>query len=283
MGKLAVIKKYSRKAWKSPYAQKAKGKAVKWVKDEVMKDIQDFKDNGGFKGLRARRKSRRSGATQARLAIGEDIGYGTLKRHQIQILNMFTSQNCCQLYSKICSTIPKQTVAEEPNMREGNTVDLRGINFVWMIKNMHTDCVYFHIAVVVPKNLGPADVQMPVTNFFRDEGVDRGIDFSTGLGSNIIHNRPLNIDIMDIICRYKFKLGGNSGDTQLSGKNQLIFKKYVPINRQIRYDQTGLSTGDDPYVLWWWDETDQNGGGARTSDKVIIDQATTLHFKDVLC
>lgn len=287
MGKLAVIKKATRAAWKSPLGTRIKTeylpKLEATARDALMKSIRDFGGARGRRRARRRQLTTLTGKAAAVLSIGENIGYGTLKRHAIQSDNQTFGYNAAQMYSKILTGIPRQTAAEEANMRDGSVIDFTGIRLQWTILNLTPSIITMNIACIVPKHLALTDTSVPVEEFFRGEGTGRSLNFSTDLSSCVLRDRAINIDLYDIIGRWKLNFHANAGDGQSRGGNVKRFMKYIPIRRQIRYTADGKTAGDDPFMVWWWDKVDRTGGVLPSTGGVSMEQNTTVFFKDVHC
>lgn len=207
-----------------------------------------------------------------------------LKRWDVISDNGVFAWNRFTLHSKILTTIPKQTAAEEINYRNGQVVNISGFDINWVFTNMQADIRIVNFAMIVPKHLALTDVAVPSERFFRGTGTVRELDFSNALGSNTLNNRAINTDLYDIIFRMKFMLGANTGDGQTMGKYQKYIKKYVKINRQFRFGAEGFTAGDDPFLVWWCDSHNRNGGYTLNPEYGInIDRSVVCFYKDVNC
>lgn len=288
MGRLAVLRKGGRavrKAWSSPYGQRFRKEYIPKLeskaRDALMDSIEDFKTR---RSLRKSKSKGSSGYTAAIQSIGENTGYGTLKRWDVISDNGVFAWNRFTLHSKLLTTIPKQTAAEEINFRAGAVVNIKGFDINWVFTNMQAGIRIVNFAMVVPKHLALTDVAVPTERFFRGTGTTRELDFSNALGSNTLNHRAINTDLYDIIFRIRFMLHANVGDGQSQGGNQKKISKYVKINRQFRYGAEGFTAGDDPYLVWWCDAADRNGGYTLNPDWGInIDRSVVCFYKDVMC
>lgn len=284
MGKLAVIRKGTRKAWNSKYGQKFRKeylpKLEAKARDALMDSIEKFKERRALR----RTPQGSSGYRSAIQSVGENVGHGVLKRFDVLSDNDIFNWNRFQLHSKILTTIPKQTAAEEINYRSGQVINISGFDIQWVFTNVTADIRIVNIAMVVPKHLALTDIAIPPERFLRGSETVRELDFSGALGSNTLNNRAINTDLYDIIFRDKFMLGANSGDGQTTGKYQKYYKKWVKINRQFRYGAEGYTQGDDPFLVWWCDSHNRTGGQTQDPQLGInIDRSIVVFFRDVMC
>jgi len=210
------------------------------------------------------------------MAAGFRPRAGTCKRRLITNTNL-ASGSTRILNTIIVTDIPKQTSLLEIDRRERAIIDFKGFRLVWELRNLLEDPLLFNMAVLIPRS-GVAGIT--TAEFFRDDVNDRGQNFATGLNSNEFHLLPINTDIYNVVKHERLKIGGTSNDTRNGGHK--IVKRYIPVNKQIRYFD-GSGTATTPiYVVWWCDKSMTAAGTVGTSDSISTSFNTIAIFKDIV-
>lgn len=196
-----------------------------------------------------------------RQAIGESVGTGTAKQRTEKSTTL-TNLPAKQLVQKELVDIPK-TTTNSIDSRQRDMVNLRGIKICFMIKNNHTDGIpcYFNWAIITPKALDTGATGVPTTDFFRGEGNARGQDFTNTLDWLDLYCRNINTDKYQIHTRQRHRIAGvwNAQDNAPTTTNDKVnvglagermIEKYIPINRQMRWNDT-VHPEKNIYMVWW--------------------------------
>lgn len=242
--------------------------------------------DGSSLGQRSRflaryRKGRRSVAARS-TDIGFPVSFGTSKANHVQ-----TSVNADlasrTLHVGEITAIPKQTSLLEIDRRERNIVNALGWKIQWELS--HTIAaiqpIVFNWALIAPKGKqGTPDA----TDFFRNHGGSRGIDFGIALSSGTFNNNKINDDLYDIITHRKVTLGPSNVSASLTYppyKCQTTIDTWVPLNRQLRYDtQEGCMS--PVYIVYWCDIMTNNGGQPIITNALRSQKSVAIHFKESL-
>jgi len=148
------------------------------------------------------------------------------------------------------------------------------------IRNNTTEALCVNIAVIHPK-----DVQ-DVNNakFFRGYASSRSQDFDLTLTSNEFSCLPINSDIYDILVHHRMMLdpsNGGSKDQSTNGKNYGSWMKWIPLKRQLRYDQAAsVAETGNTYVVWWADKFLSAPGTVATNSAYQVDVKLYKYFKE---
>lgn len=138
------------------------------------------------------------------------------------------------------------------SQRETNQIYLKGFRIEWSFINTSTEDVFWHMAIVHPK-----DNSRPiVTDLLRqyDSGRSKTLD---GTCSGVDGLKGLNTDKYDVLWHSKWKVGGLiDTTTQLRRVNAPMSTcedvNYIPVNRWISYaDEDGLSCNDKMFLIMW--------------------------------
>jgi len=244
------------------------------------------KIDGSSLGQRARflaryRKGKRSSPSST-AEIGFPVSFGTSKAYQVQqAANADLATRT--LHVGEITAIPKQTSALEIDLRERNIVNAVGWKIQWELS--HTintiEPLVFNWAIIAPK--GKQGVPN-ATDFFRNRGGSRGIDFSTALHSGTFNNNKINDDLYDIVTHRRVTLGPSNTAATVSYplmKTQHVIDTWVPLNRQLRYDaQEGCIS--PVYVVYWLDHMVNNGAQPIVTSALRSQKSIAIHFKESL-
>lgn len=162
------------------------------------------------------------------------------------------------------------------NQRKEACINVSGIQLdIDAMNNNPTVSTELHYAVIIAKQgANPTTSDGIRTDFFRHYGTTTGRDFNnpgTGeyaLSGMELSNNPINPDLWHVVTHKKFLLAPGLGTTtaidqqpwrshDLSGTcaNLHQAKLYIPINKQIRYQNTSSSAAvpqDDIRLVWWF-------------------------------
>lgn len=193
------------------------------------------------------------------------------------------------LYSQnITARIPKQTTADEPNLRDQDVLEVKGVKIDYLFKATQTSCKVFNMALIIPKDSVVLSVGIPTTGFFRGYGTSMEIDFQTPLTSHDMTNRPINSDRYDVLWRKKFVISHlqepdpNSNPHNIVPNNKFYkrISKYIPINRQFRNVGETETHGRDPWLVYWCDDIGAPAGTAIADDQYEIEEIMRIFYND---
>lgn len=160
---------------------------------------------------------------------------------------------------------------QEINQRERGMVNCRGIKFDLNFQNLAgSSACYINVALVCPKatNIGDG---VSNTAFFRSNGVNRQIDFTTGLAPFDKHTLNINTDEYIVLWHKKKILGPNSSQSaaecMYNRNSNWYLKRYTKIGRQIRYANPESATATDGrmFLVYWggtYGQTDETTPGS---------------------
>jgi len=186
--------------------------------------------------------------------VGEQVGSGGSKRNiqHWDAGDLFTKD----LYSQDITELAK-TSTNEINKRQRDIINLRGLEWrldLTTIANTAADLIV-NYAIISPKHgayvrdsATPTNVK--VDDFFRGYSLTRATNFSAGLSSNFLANGVINSDIFTVLMHKKVQMGSNTARNTTPTSRSL--KGYLPIKRQIRYDDGTKSSCNSPifFVAW---------------------------------
>jgi len=181
------------------------------------------------------------------------------------------------------TAILKQTIALEIDLRERNIVNCIGWKIQWELSHTINTIEFFVFNWVIIAPKGKQGVPN-ATDFFRNRGGSRGIDFGIVLHLMFLNNNKINDDLYDIVTHRRVTLGpANTPSTvaypQL--KTQHLIDTWVPLNRQLRYDaQEGCIS--PVYVVYWLDHMVNNNGQFIVTSVLRSQKSIAIHYKESL-
>ncbi len=204
----------------------------------------------GFLRRRARKRQpaarSRGPAKRARkAAVGERVGTSVAKR-SLELDTAVQSLQTRTLYQTELTSIGKST-DNEIDERQRDMANIRGFRICMDIQNKTAGVLQFNIAVICPKETSG----LTLTNFFRNNGAQRGADFGVSLTSQQFNCLAINADKYAILWRKKFTMAASDNDPITNMQNQYkIIKKYIPFDRQVRYEGGTTQLGQCFLVYW---------------------------------
>lgn len=158
------------------------------------------------------------------------------------------------LYQKDVTGIP-HTVINAIDRRQRNILLFTGFSVSMEAMNRLNTPVYFNIAAVTPKFGGT-----PLQNgsFFRDNGTERAVDFGGNINSLEYHSNPINNDLYSVLFHDRMMFMGLDSEnvaakyTYQEGRSFGTYKKFIKVNKQIRYPTTGSTGALTPIILVYW-------------------------------
>lgn len=233
------------------------------------------------KGFR-KRKSKQADSRYARATkVGEPQKDIHMKREQtFSQGNIDTTTRT--LYSNELTAISAGTGEDE---RLRSLINCKGIELAYHVYNKATTPMFLNMAVLAPKHSSSGVTQ---TDFFRSNSGDRGQSHGTALSALEMHYLPINTDKYTVLKHNRHQLGAQadlSGTYNSdAGPGNFISKKvWIPINRQLRYDNTLATTCNTPiYLAWWVDGMRTIAGQAVVANQASVSIMHTMFYTDVL-
>lgn len=230
--------------------------------------------------VRRRQRMKRARQVHNRRRVGESIGTGNAKRHQV-IDSGPTSQTTRNLYVTDVTAIPK-TTSNEIDSRQRDMIQYKGFRYCEEWHNTSDKPLLCNIAVVAGK--GETDYTRLTDNFFRGTGTTRALSFTTTLGSLDFHCRPINTDKYIVLSHERFVLGTRVTDKFFEDtKNYAMKTKWVKVGRQIRYEDASGVTGSAKtpiYLVHWCDQMTTPAGTTELLDAMMHSQQITAYFAE---
>jgi len=223
--------------------------------------------------------------------VGRPIGRGTSKRSVL-----VTSSNKVMatrtLYSRDISKIPR-TLTGAPIRIDGRTrelVNFRGVKIDISAINAATvlsSPIVLHWAVVHDKgraNPGLFDNEpLQVENFFRGDKGNRGIDFIDERSGAEINTNSINSDLYVTLKRGKKILQPRASLTGLLPSCSTMISEYIPINRQLTYDDTltPYATDGRLFLTYWCERLQGSGSNSLpAASAVFLDKHVVAYFDE---
>jgi len=216
----------------------------------------------------------------ARKRIGMPVGTSTARHTQVGQVLPVTAQGNRELYSKEITAIEQGV---EPNERNRDILNFRGVKICCLFRNTANDsCLFLNYAVISPKIANNVGLQ----GFFRSNANQRAVDFddTANLTSMDYHCRNINSDLYNIITHKRLKLAARQATTQNVGGYTARVMRYIPIKRQLRYDQIG-ELGEKCttpiFFIWWYDIEGLGVGVSPNSyDYLMTDLRLITYFRN---
>lgn len=221
----------------------------------------------------------------SRTEVGFPIGTASAKR----VLQTFshTPMNNGDWFWKDVTFIG-QTTTNNIDGRQRQMVNFRGIKLMMELKNTQNDRdVIFNYAVVMRKNAAAAEPTQ--ADWFRNWGdstTNRFKAFSKD-NSTIQNNYGnINTDRYLVLLHKRVKLGpenanGNIVVTDFSrAASKKYIKRYVKINRQIRYDDASQRAETPLFLVIWCDNTNQAAGTRTQATACDVLIEVVQYFKE---
>jgi len=265
----------------APYIARAAGMATRFA----------YKSYRRRSRVRRRRRAPPAVGRNAKKRVGEPVGRANAKRTKPIPGGTLQVHDTRNLYAFPLTTIFQGTSNEE---RERGLVNLRGFKICQEIYNNTFEALYVNIAIVHPKkdpvDNGEAGVFPDKSLFFRANGSSRGKAFNDPTNSSLdFHCDPINTDQFNVIKHKRYKLapqvshGAESRvDTSHRGASYMTTKWWVPMKRQLRFNnvQTDTPEGGHIWLVWWADKYKTPAGAAGTSGAFGSQNRVITYFKD---
>lgn len=211
-----------------------------------------------YTSSRAGRKSNAAKKREAMRRVGDDNGTSEAKNAGVRV--GLTNMNPQQLYQDTLLDITKNaTTSETLNRRLRDVINFRGVKICMNFRAegaIGTTVAWMNVAVISPKSDLTASTAIPNAEFFRHPmGDRRDIDFGDASLNNLDYACcSINTDRYNVHKRHKVTVGP-AGSTE--GLKERYVEFYIPIDRQIRYqDSSAYPEGKNMYLVWWFSTAD---------------------------
>lgn len=246
-------------------------KDTKWAARKIGRGLSRAWRNKRQPAKRLKR-TRHNTVKSARTNVGEPIGTSNSRRFASA-----TSTSTESDASRSDRLLNWELIAHPsgwggiPNQRERNIIRLGGFKLCMeftagqslLIGGANRDRQVTINVCVLSQKFDPTDTTLDNTHFFRaNDGVNRAIDFDVVARSIDFHCLPVNTDKFNIHMHHRTYLSGESIE---HGPTVRRIMKYIPINRQIRYDDSNKPSTQ--FFLVWW--------------AALAGEHTTLSFSDI--
>jgi len=168
------------------------------------------------------------------------------------------------------------------SLRQRDIINVRGFKICMEVTNKGAVPLYFNVAVIAPKD-GAAGVN--TVDFFRSSATERARDFSTDLTSLEYHCLPINTDRYTVLKHKRYRLlSGPTGSDYIanSGKNYMNLDWYIPLKRQVRFNNGdgGSPESGKVYFVYWGSGFGQNGGVIQGNADMEITERIVTYFRE---
>lgn len=227
---------------------------------------------------RVRRKGSRFSFRKERLKIGAGKTRTTSKKHQNTFIDGFKDSR--QLYDADMTLITRGT---DINNRERDALFYTGIHLIFHATNKTPYLGVLNIAFVHPKNTGVVFT----TDFFRGYTTERARDFSTTNDGLINCYYPINTDVNNVLWHKRFHLGADADNTSSDETTRNIsstrtFRKFIPIKRQLTYDNDNSTTCNEKIWMVYWFDLPSNPLSATSQPSAFDFNCRTItYFRDI--
>lgn len=235
----------------------------------------------GLKRAYRRRKNKRGGKRARYTQVGEPMKNIHAKREQTSAITDFNTDTRT-LYDAELTVIAQ---GDNEDQRNRHLINCKGIEIAVHFYNKNNQPLFVNMAVVAPKH---GSTFSGVTEFFRSNNGDRGQNFGTSLSGLELHYLPINTDKYTILTHQRMQLGSESDATGTynsdAGKGNWMSKKqWLPINRQLRFENSGSVSCTTPiYFVWWCDRMRTPALQAAAVNQMSTSIMHTMFFTDVL-
>lgn len=235
------------------------------------------KYGAGAKKVVRRSPSVSSRPYRSRNKVGFPVGSAETKRTEsATIHNLNTNSRTLNSFEV---TKVSRGASNQIELRQRDLINLSGVRLNFESRSFSQYPQNVRMALISPKFGKTVDSD----DFFRGYGDKRGNNFSaTSLDSMSFHDRPINRDLYEVLYETKFliaEMDSDPLDTWRSGDNKSYrsMLKYVPVNRQIRYDGNLATDCVNPIFLVFWHDKLMTAAGTA-----VAPASTQTSYKAVL-
>lgn len=211
--------------------------------------------------------------------IGQSPGTDNAQRFTA-ISTSGVAKNSRTLHLVNLTNIPAATSSMDIDARRRDIMYCSGIKCCMDIRNDTTNVMYVNYAVIAPK--GGLGGTVANGGFFRGNASERSQDFSTLLTSLQFRCLPINTDKYTVLKHDRCVVGpdAGAGDYLMNAANNMeTISFYVPIKRQLRYDDEG-SCEDPVFFVYWFDAAMTASGGTVVNSAALTSEHHITYFRE---
>lgn len=224
------------------------------------------KIKGAWRSFKKRRSNKkRKLATKGDIAQVQRMALGPTQQ---DFSSSTTTLDQNVLYSyQIGHGIPTGT---GPSEKTGDTFHLKGFRAqIWLENTFTGRCQFVTFALCEAKT---SKAQADGTRFFSQAGTGEDVNFSSLNWTNIKAINPIASTHYRVHWRHTFRLDGTTSGVGSGGR--VLFNKYFPINKRIRYDEDTPATMTEfdltpRMYLFYWVTEDSATPATDTVESVI--------------
>lgn len=235
-----------------------------------------------YRGRQSGRTARRAlnkAKKQAEMSrVGEPVGASTAKYvGESAALTAFNPETLVQ--TTLLDITKTSTSGDTMNRRMSDMVNFRGVKICMNFRvegAIGTTVAWLNVAVISPKSDVLSSSALTNGEFFRHPTGDRrDIDFNDASLTNLdYYCASINTDRYTVHRRIKKTIGPN---TSTEGLKDNYMEFYLPIDRQIRYENaSSWPEGKNMYLVWWY----STGDGGTPINACKYQYRITKYFRD---
>lgn len=243
---------------------------------------------GAIGGYMAYRGARRFGRARKRRIARSKIGHPvkSLSKSNPCVEVGVTAKNDLNFYSQRIDSLNESGTEGQ---REQESANVSGWKIDYHIRNTSDEPITYNMVICSPKARGTGLMGELTTTqlqdqFFRRFGSSMGRNWSSSSGYTDLCDLPINSDVMNVLHRYTYTLGGSRDGTVskpvVNKSTDIHIKKWIPLNRQLRYE-TGANVpiGAPIYIIQWAVRKFQPAGGIAQDTYKSIEKCV-VYFRD---
>lgn len=216
---------------------------------------------------------------------GRTPGTNTSRRTVTGAIAPGTDRNTRTLYVQNITDI-QQGVNANINSRDRNICNLRGWKICMEVRCKGTvqAPMYFHWAIITPRNDNQITTGITSPDFFRDPGqTERQIDFSNQLESIEFHCNNINMDKYGIIRhkRVVIQPAGTATVRNEFGSNMYIKDIWIPYKRQLLFNENNTPKCTTPiFFVYWFAEAEKPSATAAQVGVLTMGYKVITYFRN---
>jgi len=234
-----------------------------------------YRNRGRLNLGRAQRITQRM-YRKARSGVGERVGSERCRSRNTVVQNATYGTRVLNVTPLIANV--SEGTGNDQRMRD--LINVRGFKLFTEFIHQSGRLQYLNIAVIHPKQ----GQVVTVDDFFRENEVDRAVDFTDTFTALSFATRSINTDKFNVLMHKRFRLA--PANTTTSGfpntDNARVLKFYVPLKKQIRYqDNDGVETPiHQLFMVHWSDQFGTISGVASGAAQYQLFERHILYFRN---
>jgi len=217
---------------------------------------------------RAWRSYRKRKRENPRRGVGEPASFGLCKTERMT--NAVGTVNTRTIYFTNLLEIDQGT---QDNYRLRDRANVRGFKITFCIRNIADRFLILNYALISPKQAG----EVTITNFFRDAGTVRDVDFTTLNSSMTFNFAGLNPDKFKVLTHRRVFL--NIPNVSAYGVEKTI-NRYFSLKRHIPYSDQSSVPEASLFWVFWLDDKYAATGSSVVTGVATMNQKIDCFFKD---